>query len=85
MTNMEREMGKASERCGVAERKLLRETKEVMSLRTQVDKMEGLREQELLSVDGDTWCQIMYQQDQWILEDLQTSLQEKVSYLRYGT
>lgn len=78
MTTMERELGKAVERCGIAERKLTRETKEVMSLRTQVDRMEGLREEELLSVDGATWSQIMYQQDQWILDDLQTSLQEKV-------
>lgn len=44
----------------------------------KVAKLEAMKEEELLSIDGDIWCQIMYQHDQWIIEDLRASLQDKV-------
>ncbi|XP_054283352.1 uncharacterized protein LOC129000413 [Macrosteles quadrilineatus] len=78
---LERDVTKAREQSIVAERRLARETQEVMALKSQVAKLEAMKEEELLSIDGDIWCQIMYQHDQWIIEDLRASLQDKESYL----
>ncbi|XP_054284132.1 uncharacterized protein LOC129001023 isoform X2 [Macrosteles quadrilineatus] len=78
---LERDVTKAREQSIVAERRLARETQEVMALKSQVAKLEAMKEEELLSIDGDIWCQIMYQHDQWIIEDLRASLQDKENYL----
>lgn len=77
VVNMERELGKLQERSLAAERRLSRETQEVMSLKDQLSRLEATKEEELLCIDGDIWCQIMYQQDQFVLDDLRVSLQEK--------
>ncbi|XP_046675747.1 myosin-2 heavy chain-like isoform X2 [Homalodisca vitripennis] len=77
VAHLERELGKSQERCAAAERRLMRETQEVVTIQDQIDKLEAQQEEEMMSIDGDVWCQIMYQHDQWIMEDLRNNLVEK--------
>lgn len=81
MAMKEKELVKAWERFSAMDRRLTKESQEVSSLKLQLEALEGLKEQELLSIDGDTWLRLMYHKDQNLLDSFQSSLSEMVCYV----